>query len=506
LNLPGYHRDDTLARSIRGVSRRDAIMPLKLNSTLTAQKLVPKVNRLFEVSAEKILSLEKTWKPSDGAPVFTVKGRYATRGWTEWTQGFQFGSALLQFDANGDRQFLEIGRAGSRTRMAPHVSHTGVHDHGFNNISTYGNLLRLMREGRIPFNRWEKDFYELALKTSGAVQAARWTRLSDTAGYIYSFNGPHSLFIDTLRSLRSLAVAYRLGHVLMGEGDRKISLLQRLVQHSETTARFNVYYGQGRDAYDVHGRVAHECIFNLNDRSFRCPNSQQGWSPFSTWTRGLAWAILGFAEQLEFLGALPVSELDAACPEGAETRRADKRARRVRRGAGLEMQLVNAAGATADHYLETCCADGVPMWDTSAPHLDQLDDYGCKPADPFNAWEPVDSSAAAIAAQGLIRLGNFLNALSDDQRGGERLRQAGLTIAATLFDEPYLSTTPRHQGLLLHSVYHRPNGWDYIAAGQKVPNGESSMWGDYHARELALLLLREARGDKYLTFFGGVES
>jgi unsaturated chondroitin disaccharide hydrolase len=35
-----------------------------------------------------------------------------------------------------------------------------------------------------------------------------------------------------------------------------------------------------------------------------------------------------------------------------------------------------------------------------------------------------------------------------------------------------------------------------------VPNGESSMWGDYHARELALLLLREAKGDPYLSFFG----
>jgi hypothetical protein len=30
------------------------------------------------------------------------------------------------------------------------------------------------------------------------------------------------------------------------------------------------------------------------------------------------------------------------------------------------------------------------------------------------------------------------------------------------------------------------------------------MWGDYHLRELALLLLRETRGDKYLTFFAGV--
>src|SRR3989475_2614846 len=276
-------------------------MATRIDFKLTPQKLVRKIERLFELSARKILSIEKTWKPEHGTPVFTVKGKDTTRGWTEWTQGFQFGSALLQFEATGDVRFLEIGRRNTVERMATHVSHIGVHDHGFNNISTYGNLLRLMREGKIPFNEREKDFYELALKVSGAVQAARWTRISKGDGYIYSFNGPHSLFIDTMRSLRSLAVAHQLGHVLRGEPDQKISLLQRLLEHAETTAKYSVYYGEGRDAYDLCGRVAHESIFNVNDGHYRCPNSQQGYSPFSTWTRGLAWAILGFAEQLEFI-------------------------------------------------------------------------------------------------------------------------------------------------------------------------------------------------------------
>ena len=53
--------------------------------------------------------------------------------------------------------------------MAPHVSHVGVHDHGFNNVSTYGNLLRLMGEGRIAEDPWERRFYELALNLSGAI-------------------------------------------------------------------------------------------------------------------------------------------------------------------------------------------------------------------------------------------------------------------------------------------------------------------------------------------------
>ena len=498
-------------------------MPIKIDPKLTPQKLLPKLQRLFELSGQKIVAVEKTWDPAKGSPVLTVKGKYTSRGWTEWTQGFQFGSALLQFDATGDSRFLDIGRAGTVAHMAAHVSHVGVHDHGFNNISTYGNLLRLMRDGKMAWNDREREFYELALKVSGAVQAARWTPIADGTGYIYSFNGPHSLFIDTLRSLRSLAVAHQLGHVLMGEHDQKISLLQRLKEHASTTARYAVYYGEGRDAYDVRGRTAHESIFNLNDGQYRCPNSQQGYSPFSTWTRGLAWAILGFAEQLEFFLHFGGGTLESAAdsPAAAETGRVLANRARIRammlkaatatttlamvlaNGTLIRAMMLKAATATADFYLASSCADGIPMWDTGAPNLHRLGNYLSKPANPFNRWEPVDSSAAAIAAQGLIRLGNHL-AATGDTKNGARYRQAGLTVADTIFAEPYLSTAPRHQGLLLHSIYHRPNGWDYIAPGQRVPNGESSMWGDYHARELALLLLREARREKYLTFFACV--
>ena len=491
-------------------------MPLQIDRKLTPSRLVPHIERMFELSAQKILGIEKSWKPAAGTPVFTVKGRYTSRGWTEWTQGFQFGSAILQFDATGDEVFLDIGRRKTVELMASHVSHIGVHDHGFNNVSTYGNLLRLMHEGRIEWDDREKDFYELALKVSGAVQAARWSRTSDGLGYIYSFNGPQSLFIDTMRSLRSLAVAHQLGHVLQGERDERICLLWRLLCHAQATASHGIYYGEDRDAYDVPGRVAHECVFNTNNGDYRCPNSQQGYSPFSTWTRGLAWALLGFAEQLEFFRSLPDREIEDAGifhgnrPMDPTLARWSKRMRTRFLNAGamapgdIRYWMQRAAIATADFYLVHSCSDGIPMWDTGAPNLHLLpSNYLSKSSDPFNKFEPVDSSAAAIAAQGFIRLGNHLGA-HGDKAAGKRYRQAGLTIAATLLDEPYLSTNPKHQGLLLHSVYHRPNGWDYIAPGQTVPNGESSMWGDYHLRELALLILREAKGLPYLTFFGCV--
>lgn len=447
-----------------------------IDHNLSPKHLVTQCRAVFSLSAPKILKLQKRWDASKGAPVFTAAGSFTARGWTEWTQGFQFGSALLQFDATDDRQFLEMGRQQTVRRMAAHVSHTGVHDHGFNNISTYGNLRRLMGEGRIPANEWEKNFYELALKISGAVQAARWTSLPKGLGYIYSFNGPHSLFADTIRTLRSLAMAHQLGHVLLGEGDARSNLLHRLLTHAETTARYNVYFGKGRDRFDVRGRVAHESIFNLNDGSYRCPSTQQGYSAFTTWTRGLAWILLGFAEELEFLETVHPSDFKPEWDKKKVLRR-----------------FLEVATAVADYYIAETPTDGVPYWDTGAPGLVRLGEYRDRPADPFNDHEPVDSSAAVIAAQGFLRLGAYLRS-HGDRKGGERYRAAGLTIARTIFQEPYLSTDSNHEGLILHSIYHRPKGWDYIPPKSKVPRGESSMWGDYHARELALMILRTVEG------------
>src|SRR5207245_2579388 len=215
---------------------------IRIDRRRSPSDLVPAIDRLFALSANKIRSVESTWRPEQGAPVFTVDGRYQARGWTEWTEGFQFGSAILQFDATGEREFLELGRARTLERMAPHLTHMGVHDHGFNNVSTYGALWRLAREKRFEAGEWEVRFYELALKVSGAVQAMRWTPLPG-GGFIHSFNGAHSLFVDTIRSLRALALAHLLGQRLMEEQDARVSLLDRLVQHARATAEFNVYFG-----------------------------------------------------------------------------------------------------------------------------------------------------------------------------------------------------------------------------------------------------------------------
>jgi hypothetical protein len=463
---------------------------MKIDSSIKLTEFKKPLDRLFDLAGKKALAIDKSWDASRGTPVFTVEGKFTTRGWTEWTQGFVYGCAILVFDATDEKRFLTLGRERTRALMPPHLTHIGVHDHGFNNVSTFGNLRRLMREGRSPGNEWEEEYYSLALRVSGAVQAARWAGVrvdspsefsanSTQLGYIYSFNGQHSLFVDTLRTTRVLGLAWQLGQKLMHENDRSADLLKRSVLHGLATNQHIIFHGKSGHSYDVAGRTAHEAIFNRADGCFRNRSSQQGYSPFSTWTRGLAWAMLGFAEELEFFET--ISAVDFKKSVGLEKR-------------DVVRVYENAARETCEHYINDCsAADGIVYWDDGAPGLANLNDWRNRPADPFNDFEPVDSSASAIAAQGLIRFGTYSK--------NNRYTSAGLTIAKTLLGDEYLSTSAKHQGLLLHSIYHRPNGWDFVPKGRKVPCGESSMWGDYHLLELGVLIQRLANRGKYLAFF-----
>ncbi len=460
---------------------------MNINSQLKPEHLADKINKLWSLSGDKLKSMTSTLKGAEGSPVVTVNGTYKPRSWTDWTQGFQFGSELFQYNNSGDSHFLDLAIDNIKKKMTSHVSHFGVHDHGFNNLSTYGNLLRLMREGKIPQDSWLENYCVLALQLSASVQAQRWTTIPE-GGFIYSFNGPHSLFVDTVRTIRIMVAGHILGHNSSGENDIKINLLKRAYQHALATAKYSVYYGEGRDSYDLWGRTAHEAIFNTNDGNFRSPSTQQGYSGFSTWTRGLAWAMLGFAEQLEFLqsqDSLPEFEVLGG-------------------KAHLEEVFLKAAKATCDFYIEHSALDGIPYWDTGAPGLVHLPNWQQEKSDPFNDFEPIDSSAAAIGAQGLLRLGNYLK--KENSSDAEKYWSAGLTVANTLFDEPYLSSDSNHQGLILHSIYHRPNGWDHIPENSKIPNGEACMWGDYHARELAHYLNEVIKGKSYYTFFKGIAS
>ena len=76
---------------------------IDIDSTITAADLLPQIESMFGLATQKVLDIENTIGQTDQTPVFTVDGKYQAQGWTEWTQGFQFGCPILLFDATDNQ-------------------------------------------------------------------------------------------------------------------------------------------------------------------------------------------------------------------------------------------------------------------------------------------------------------------------------------------------------------------------------------------------------------------
>lgn len=166
------------------------------------------------------------------------------------------------------------------------------------------------------------------------------------------------------------------------------------------------------------GSTAHEGIFDLGTGEFLRQTTQQGFRGDSCWSRGLTWALYGFSNAYKY------------------TR---------------DPRFLQTAEACADYYITHTPGNGVPPWDYNAP--------------PDNK-SLVDSSAAAIAAAGFLRL---CRQISDPVKGHFYWSTA-IHILRTLCAGFLAIDDPEWEGVLKGSVYH-------IHKGLGVD--ESVMWGEY---------------------------
>ena len=290
-----------------------------------------------------------------------------------------------------------------------------------------------------PDGDWTGGFWPgmcwLAAKATGSARYRRWAlewaeRLrpraaSDTAfrGFLFYYGGVLGavLFNDptarelALEGARQWATTYNpnarcfpLGDAAeeasdVGRGEASVDTVQGAAllvwasQAASEPAWRNFAVSHARRHIELciraDGSVCQSASFDPTTGTMLRRYTHKGFSNESTWARAQAWAILGYAEQLEFVETLKADAVQSAL----EPTRPDPRLEISRR-------FLRAATATSDFYLANSCADGVPIWDTAAPNLHRLGDYLNRPSDPYNQWEPMDSSAAAIAAQ---RAGRF---------------------------------------------------------------------------------------------------
>jgi unsaturated chondroitin disaccharide hydrolase len=205
--------------------------------------------------------------------------------------------------------------------------------------------------------------------------------------------------------------------------DRK--LLDIATRHALTTRRYLV---RGD------GSTAHEGLFDLDTGEFLRQTTHQGFRGDSCWSRGLAWALYGFGSCYEY------------------TR---------------DPRFLETAQACADYYLTHTNHDGVPPWDFQAAQ---------------ESRKLVDTSAASIAAGGLLRLCRML----PDPVKGFYYWSSALHILRTLCEKYTAKKESKWEGVLKGGVYH---------VHKDIGVGESVMWGEYFFCEALDNALRHAPGN-----------
>jgi unsaturated chondroitin disaccharide hydrolase len=331
----------------------------------------------------------------DYYPMYTVGGRWhrESEHWTHWCEGFFPGILWLLHKATGDKEWRDLAERYTRP-LEPRKHDRTVHDLGFLFFSTYLRWYHLTGDPAL------RDVLIEAGRTL-ALRQPQVLRLQK-GGYLASFLGPQSLFIDVMMNVGLILWAAK------ETGDETLRWIA--LEHCRTTQQYLVR---------PDGSTAHEGIFDLETGHFLRLSTQQGWSAASTWARGLAWAIYGFTAAYRLSGE-------------------DEFLRTAERCALYYITRVPGLGA-ADYDPHVYKPPGmVPYWDFDIPD------------DGPRLW---DSSAAAIAASGLLDLSEQMTV------GGEQYGAAAGIILETLCSDQFLARSrPGWEGVLLHGVYHYHKG------------------------------------------------
>lgn len=332
-------------------------------------------------------------------PTYTEGGRWVLDDdpWApKWSGGFLAGMMWAFAQRTGEPWWREQAEEYSLLLEA-RKNDRNTHDIGFVLEPSWGRWYDLAPDDRV------RD----VLIQGGRTMAGR---LQAAGGYLSTWVDPGSTFIDVMMNV---GIIFRAASYSGDSRLREIALT-----HSRTSRRF-LMRGDGS--------TVHEGWFDPVTGEFLRAATHQGWRSDSTWARGQAWAIYGFATAYRRSG---------------------------------DADLLDAARRAADYYIVHTPDNGVPPNDWIDPEPDQ----------------PWEASAAACGAAGMLRLAD---AIGDDP-AAQRYRHYGLTILATLRSTTFIAIdTMGWQGILRHATYHHR---------RRLAIDESVMWGDYYfveALELA---------------------
>ncbi|MDR4888112.1 glycoside hydrolase family 88 protein [Fredinandcohnia sp. QZ13] len=340
---------------------------------------------------EKKIS-ETLKKVKDGLPHTASKdGVYDDTKPSWWTSGFWPGILWNLYDQTGKEEYKKTALSANKKIASYFREYQEQFDHDVG----FQFLLTAVYHYEITGNEDSKRI---------GIEAANFLagRFNPIGRFIKSWDRAAGwVIVDCLMNLSLLFWASRV------TGDPRYK--QIAILHADTFLK----YGVRED-----GSTCHILSFDPETGEFIEALGGQGFSPDSSWSRGNAWAIYGYANMYRFTG---------------------------------DEKYLMASKKIAHQFLASLPEDFVPYWDHRASSIET---------------EPRDSSAAAITASGLIELANQV-----PQNEKRIYLNAARKIVKSLSKHYSTWDQPEHQAVLIEGTGHRPKG-NFVNA--------SLIYGDYY--------------------------
>jgi unsaturated chondroitin disaccharide hydrolase len=354
-----------------GAAALSATPPAAANAPVPA----PTLRQLRDAADYAVEKLHAVAPKVTAFPVGTKfeKWVYSQNG--DWVGGFWPGTLWMAWLHSGDDVFRTLA-ADSARRLAPRQYDTGTHDLGFLFYPSWVTAWRLTGD-----DAWR----------TGAVRAAdslirRYNprgRFIRAWGALDSPDNAGRVIVDTMMNLDLLAFASDR------TGDGKY--LDIAVEHARTTRR---YFPR------PDGSTPHVYDFDPGTGAPIGPNTVQGYSPSSCWSRGQAWGLYGFTTMYRRTG---------------------------------DPHFLATARSLADFAIGALTPDHVPVWDYRAPQ---------------QPHDVKDASAGAVMACGLLDLAAAT--------GHAAYREVALRLLMALSETCLTRNSARAEAVVARCTRNRP--------------------------------------------------